>query len=81
MFFLYCFLKNSALKQNHKTIETVPFGLTNKDSTIYILNKLSDSGVENEFLRGTILTCLSGAQMELKNAKKSCDTAPFMQKR
>ena len=37
---------------------------------------------ENEFLSKTILVCLSGAQMasihEIKNAKKSHDTAPLM---
>ena len=36
---------------------------------------------ENEFLSKTILACLSGAQMalihEIKNAKKSRDTAPL----
>ena len=36
---------------------------------------------ENEFLRKTILACLSGAQMgsihEKNRGRKSCDTAPL----
>ena len=40
---------------------------------------------ENEFLRKTIVACLSGAQMGLINEKnrvrKSCDTAPLKERK